>query len=69
MSVKLCLRFVDDQSQIQQHAVCVMLLAKSLTGEEEAHQLIVCLSTELSQSFWLLQCEIVPQSKASQCVA
>ena len=43
----IILRFVDDRYQIQQRTVRVMLLAKSLTGEEVAHQLIVCLSTEL----------------------
>ena len=43
----IILRFIDDKYQIQQRAVCVMLLPKSLTGEEVAHQLIVCLSTEL----------------------
>ena len=46
-ALAIILWFVDDQYQIQQHAVCVMLLAKSLTGEEVAHQLIVCLFTEL----------------------
>ena len=46
-ALAIILRFVDDQYQIQQRAVRVMLLAKSLTGEEVAHQLIVCLSTEL----------------------
>ena len=46
-ALAIILRFVDDQYQIQQRAVRVMLLAKSLTGEELAHQLIVCLSTEL----------------------
>ena len=43
-ALAILLRFVDDQYQIQQRAVRVMLLAKSL---ELAHQLIVCLSTEL----------------------
>ena len=46
-ALAIILWFVDDQYQIQQRAVRVMLLAKSLTGEEVAHQLIVCLSTEL----------------------
>jgi hypothetical protein len=43
----ILLRFVDNQWNIQQRAVQLMLLAKSLTGEEVARQLIVCLSTEL----------------------
>ena len=46
-ALAIILRFVGDQYQIQQRAVRVMLLGKSLTGEELAHQLIVCLSTEL----------------------
>ena len=33
----IILRFVDDRYQIQQRTVRVMLLAKSLTGEEVAH--------------------------------
>ena len=41
------LRFVDNQWQIKQRLVRLMLLAKSLTGEEVARQLIVILSTEL----------------------
>ncbi len=43
----ILLRFVDNQWNIQQRAVRLILLAKSLTGEEVARQLIVCLSTEL----------------------
>ena len=38
--------FVDDQWQIKQRLVRLMLLAKSLTGEEVASQLILILSTE-----------------------
>ena len=53
-ALAIILRFIDDQYQIQQHAVRVMLLAKSLTGEEVAHQLIVCLSTELGIKLELL---------------
>lgn len=53
-ALAIILRFVDDQYQVQQHAVRVMLLAKSLTGEEVAHQLIVCLSTELVKKTELL---------------
>ena len=33
-AVAIILRFVDEQYQIKQRAVCVMLLAKSLTGEK-----------------------------------
>ena len=40
---------------MKQRAVRVMLLAKSLTGEEVAHQLIVCLSTEYGIGSNLLQ--------------
>ncbi len=39
--------FVDEQFNIRQLVVRLKLYAKSLTGEELAHQLIVCLSTEL----------------------
>ena len=41
------LRYVDDWV-IKQKVCRMMLLAKSLTGEEVARQLITCLSTELS---------------------
>ena len=40
-------RFVDEKWNIQQRVVKLMLLAKSLTGEEVARQLIVSLTTEL----------------------
>ena len=40
----------DADWQIQQRVVRLMLLAKSLTGEEVARQLIMCLSNELSVS-------------------
>lgn len=46
-ALAVVLRFVDDQWQIKQRLVRLMLLAKSLTGEEVARQLIVILSTEL----------------------
>ena len=46
----IVLRFIDADWQIQQHVVRLMLLAKSLTGEEVARQLIMCLSNELSVS-------------------
>ncbi len=42
----ILLRYVDNW-EIQQRVVRLMLLAKSMTGEEVARQLIVCLSTEL----------------------
>ncbi len=41
------LRFVDEHWNLQQKVVRLMLLAKSLTGEELARQLIICLSTDL----------------------
>lgn len=41
------LRFVDEEFNIRQLVVRLKLLAKSLSGEELAHELIVCLSTEL----------------------
>ena len=44
------LRFIDEQWKIQQRVIRLMLLAKSLSGEEVARQLIVCLSTELGVS-------------------
>lgn len=43
----ILVRFVDENFSIRQLVVRLKLLAKSLTGEELAHQLIVCLSTEL----------------------
>lgn len=43
----IVLRFIDEHWQIQQRVIRLMLLAKSLAGEEVARQLIVCLSTEL----------------------
>lgn len=43
-------RFIDEQWKIQQRVIRLMLLAKSLSGEEVARQLIVCLSTELGVS-------------------
>ena len=41
------IRFIDDEWCIQQRVARLMLLAKSMVGEEVARQLIVCLSTEL----------------------
>ena len=43
----LVIRFVDEQWCIQQRVAKMMLLAKSMTGEELARELIVCISTEL----------------------
>ena len=43
----LVLRFVDDDFSVQQHVVRMQLLAKSLSGDEIAHELITTLSTEL----------------------
>ena len=41
----ILVRFVDEKWNIQQRVVKLMLLAKSLTGEEVAHQLIVSLTS------------------------
>lgn len=43
----IILRFVDDNWCIQQRVARLMLLAKSMSGEELARVLILCLSTEL----------------------
>ena len=43
----ILVRFVDEKWNIQQRVVKLMLLAKSLTGEEVARQLIVSLTTEV----------------------
>ena len=43
----ILVRFVDEKWNIQQCLVKLMLLAKSLTGEEVARQLIVSRTTEL----------------------
>ena len=43
----ILVRSVDEKWNIQQHVVKLMLLAKSLTGEEVARQLIASLTTEL----------------------
>ena len=43
----ILVRFVDEKWNIQQRVVKLMLLAKSLTGEEVARQPIVSLTTEL----------------------
>ena len=44
----IVLRFVDDNWQIQQRVCRLLLLSKSMTGEELARQIISVLSTELS---------------------
>ena len=41
------IHFIDDEWCIQQRVARLMLLAKSMVGEEVVRQLIVCLSTEL----------------------
>ena len=42
------LRYVDETWCIQQRVAKLLLMAKSMTGEELARQLIVTLSTELA---------------------
>ena len=54
-ALAIIIRFVDDEWNVKQRAVRVMLLTKSLTGEEVAHQLLVCLSTEYGIGSNLLQ--------------
>ena len=49
-AMAVVLRFVDDDWVIQQRLVRLMLLAKSMTGEEVARELIVVLSTGLGIS-------------------
>ena len=43
----IVVRFLDDDWCIQQRVARLMLVAKSMSGEELARQLILCLSTEL----------------------
>lgn len=43
----IVIRFIDEEWHIKQRVARLMLLAKSMTGEEVARQLISCLSTEL----------------------
>ena len=43
----ILLRFVDENWNLQQRVVRLMLLVKTLTGEELARQPIVCLSTAI----------------------
>ena len=50
----IVLRFIDDNWKLQQRVVRLMLLAKSLTGEEVARLLISTLSTDLGISSNLL---------------
>lgn len=45
--MSILLRYIDDDWKIQQRLVRLMLLAKSLTGEEVACNLISTLSTDL----------------------
>jgi hypothetical protein len=44
----IVIRFIDEEWHIKQRVARLMLLAKSMTGEEVARQLIACLSTEVS---------------------
>ena len=46
-AMAVVLHFVDGQWQLQQRLVRLMLLSKSMTGEEIARELIVVLSTGL----------------------
>ena len=46
----IVVRYIDEQWHVQQRIIRLMLLAKSLSGEELARQLIVSLSTELNIS-------------------
>ena len=64
-TLAIILQFVDDDWNIKQHAVRFMLLAKSLTGEEVAHQLIVCLSTEYGIQSNLLQAAMRDQASVN----
>ena len=50
------LQFVDEKWNLQQRVVQLLLLAKSMSGEELARQLIVCLSTELAISLITCLC-------------
>ena len=54
---------------MKQRAVRVMLLAKSLTSEEVAHQLIVCLSTEYGIGSNLLQAAMRDHASVNSVVA
>ena len=53
-AVVVILRFVDDQWTIQQRVVRLMLLAKSVNGEELAREIISILSTQLQIQHHLL---------------
>ena len=46
-AMAIVLRFIDDSWNIQQRVCRIMLLAKSMTGEEVARQIVSVLSTEL----------------------
>lgn len=46
----IIVRYIDEQWQIQQRIIRLKMLAKSLTGEELARELIVSLSTEFKVS-------------------
>ena len=53
-SLVVMLRFVDSDWQVQQRVCRLMLLSKSVTGEELARQLITAISTELGIAFNLV---------------
>ena len=44
----LVIRYISDVWEIQQRVCRLMLLAKSMTGEEVASQIVTALSTELA---------------------
>ena len=52
----IVLHIIDEHWCIKQRTARLMLIARSMTGEELARQLIVCLSTELMDTISLLQC-------------
>lgn len=45
-AMAVVLRFIDDSFSIQQRPVCLQLLAKSMTGEEIAREIINSLSVQ-----------------------
>lgn len=52
--MNIILRFVSDDWKIEQHLVELLLVTKSMTGEELAQQLLSCLSTNLGINSALL---------------
>ena len=53
-ALNIILRFVSDDWKIEQRLVKLLLVAKSMTGEELAQQLLSCLSTNLGINSALL---------------